>query len=589
MTTSANLIEENKKNNTEKNNYSIGGFLWSEKKTNNDEVVTLKNELGLDTCIAKLAVARDINSKNFEKYTNPKIKTTIPDPFVLDDMQKATKKIVNCILKKKKIGVFGDYDVDGSSATSLICNFFSEIGVEYESYIPDRINEGYGANIDAFELLKEKGCALILTLDCGTTSFEPIELISRKNVDVIVVDHHQQSELLPKAFAIINPKKKKDSSNLNNLCATGVTFFLVISLSRELKKNNSLKIKLPNLIKYLDLVALATVCDLVKLDQVNRAFVKQGIKIINQTNNIGLNALVQESSINQFLNEYHLGFVLGPRINAGGRVGNSRIGVDLLTSNDTNMSNILSKKLCDFNNLRKSIEYQVEKEAINQVIPEDQNIICVHNNNWHPGVLGIVASKLTNKFMRPSIVISEDNEICSASCRSVSSFDIGKFILDSVKNGMLTSGGGHKMAGGFKIKRSKIKDFKLSLKNKFVTNVDNLKKNYDSELKISAIDNQLFHKINKFSPFGIGNPKPKFLINDVVIRYPRVVGEKHISFYFEDYCSTRIKAISFDSLGTKLGDVIKSSDSIKSAVVSINLNTWDGQENAELILEDIII
>ena len=363
----------------------------------------------------------------------------------------------------------------------------------------------------------------------------------------------------------------------------------MISLSRELKKNNSLKIKLPNLIKYLDLVALATVCDLVKLDQVNRAFVKQGIKIINQTNNIGLNALVQESSINQFLNEYHLGFVLGPRINAGGRVGNSRIGVDLLTSNDTNMSNILSKKLCDFNNLRKSIEYQVEKEAINKVIPEDQNIICVHNKNWHPGVLGIVASKLTNKFMRPSIVISEDNEICSASCRSVSSFDIGKFILDSVKNGMLTSGGGHKMAGGFKIKRSKIKDFKLSLKNKFVTNVENLKKNYDSELKISAIDNQLFHKINKFSPFGIGNPKPKFLINDVVIRYPRVVGEKHISFYFEDYCSTRIKAISFDSLGTKLGDVIKNSDSIKSAVVSINLNTWDGQENAELILEDIII
>ena len=334
-------------------------------------------------------------------------------------MQKATKKIVNCILKKKKIGIFGDYDVDGSSATSLICNFFSEIGVEYESYIPDRIKEGYGANIDAFESLKEKGCALILTLDRGTTSFEPIELISRKNVDVIVVDHHQQSELLPKAFAIINPKKKKDSSNLNNLCATGVTFFLVISLSRELKKNNSLKIKLPNLIKYLDLVALATVCDLVKLDQVNRAFVKQGIKIINQTNNIGLNALVQESSINQFLNEYHLGFVLGPRINAGGRVGNSRIGVDLLTSNDTNMSNILSKKLCDFNNLRKSIEYQVEKEAINKGIPEDQNIICVHNKNWHPGVLGIVASKLTNKFMRPSIVISEDNEVCSASCRSV--------------------------------------------------------------------------------------------------------------------------------------------------------------------------
>ena len=589
MTTNANLIEGNKKNNTEKYNYSISGFLWSEKQINNNDVVTLKNELGIDTCIAKLAVARGINSKNLENYTNPKIKTTIPDPFVLDDMEKASKKIVDCILNKQKIGVLGDYDVDGSSATSLICNFFAEIGVEYEFYIPDRIKEGYGPNIDAFESLKHKGCVLILTLDCGTTSFEAVEFITNKNVDVIVVDHHQQSRLLPKAFAIINPKKDKDISKLDNLCATGVTFFLIISISRELKKNNSFKLKLPNLIKYLDLVALATICDLVKLDQVNRTFVKQGIKIINQTKNIGLNALIQESSINQFLNEYHLGFIVGPRINAGGRVGNSRIGVNLLTSKDSKTSNILSKKLCDFNNLRKSIEIKVEREAISQVILEDQNIICVHNKNWHPGVLGIVASKLTNKFMRPSIVISEDTEMCSASCRSVRSFDIGKFILDSVNEGILASGGGHKMAGGFKIESSKIEDFKLFLKNKFVPNIENLKKNYDSELKISTIDHQLFHKINNFSPFGIGNPKPKFIIKNVVIRYPKVVGDKHLSFYLEDYYSTRIKAISFSSLGTKLGDVIKSSAPIKSALVSVTLNSWDGQENVELNVEDLII
>ena len=364
---------------------------------------------------------------------------------------------------------------------------------------------------------------------------------------------------------------------------------MLISLSRELKKNNFFKFKLPNLIKYLDLVALATICDLVKLDQVNRAFVKQGIKVINQTKNIGLNALIQESSINQYLNEYHLGFVIGPRINAGGRVGDSKIGVKLLTTREENISNILSKKLCDYNNLRKSIEHKVEKEAISQVILEDQNIICVHNKNWHPGVLGIVASKLTNKFMRPSIVISEDNEVCSASCRSVRSFDIGKFILDSVNDGILTSGGGHKMAGGFKIESSKIKDFKIVLKNKFIANVEDLKKNYDSELKISTIDNHLFHKINNFSPFGIGNPKPKFIINDVVIRYPKVVGEKHLSFYFEDFYSTRIKAISFGSLGTKLGDVIKTSAPIKSAVVSVTLNRWDGQENVELNVEDLII
>ncbi len=588
MISENNLIDANKKNNTEINNCSIKGYYWLENKVNESEVNKLKNQLNLDLYIAKLAASRGVTNTNFLNYTQPKVKTSLPDPLILDDMEKATSKIIQYIKRKKKIGMIGDYDVDGSSATSLLCNFFSDIGVSYEYYIPDRIKEGYGPNINAFKSLKKKGCNLVLTLDCGTTANESINLIVKENVEIIVVDHHLESDILPNAFAIINPQKKEDSSKLNNLCATGVVFFLIVSINRELKKQNYFNSASPNLIKYLDLVALATVCDLVKLDQINRAFVKQGVKIINQTTNIGLNSLVEESSINQSINEYHLGFILGPRINAGGRVGDSKIGVNLLTSKEKNISSILSKKLCDFNNLRKSIERKVEKEALAQVEKDSNDIICVSKKNWHPGVLGIVASRLTEKYMRPSIVISEDLEICSASCRSVKSFDMGKLILDSIKSGELISGGGHKMAGGFTIKRSKILDFKTFLKNKYKQKREDLEKIYDSELKISLIDNDLYNKVNEFSPFGIGNPRPKFIITNCYIRYPRVVGEKHLSLYLEDTYANKIKAIAFNSLGTKLGEMLQALDQINTIVVSLSLNSWAGKNNIEVIIEDLI-
>ena len=590
MQFNANLIDDTKKNNTEINNCSVKGYYWHEKYVKDTDVDVLKNELNLDLNIAKLAVSRGIKASEFNNYIDPKIKTSIPDPFVLHDMEKATLKIIQYIKTKKKIGIFGDYDVDGSSATSLLCNFFYDIGVSYEFYIPDRVHEGYGPNINALCKLKDKGCDLILTLDCGTTSIEEVKQINKQNVEIIIVDHHLESTVLPDAYAIINPKKKKDISRLDNLCATGVVFFLIISLNRELKKTDYYKSSSPNLIKYLDLVALATICDLVKLDEINRAFVKQGVKIINQTKNIGLSSLVQESSVNQVINEYHLGFVLGPRINAGGRVGDSKVGVNLLTSKEKNLSYVLSKKLNDFNNLRKNIEKNVEKEAFAQVVSDEEGIICVHKEGWHPGVIGIVAARLTEKFSRPSIVISEESEICTASCRSVKSFDIGEFIFESVRNGILISGGGHKMAGGFTIRKSKIDDFKLFLKNKYKKNIQDLKKGYESELKINLVNYDLYKKVDQFSPFGIGNPKPKFIIRDCFIKFPKVVGDKHISFYIEDIYSNRIKVISFGTLGTKLGNVIfQSRDIVSVFVVTLLLNNWAGKERTELLIEDIII
>lgn len=589
MEINSNLIHDIKKNNDEKNYYSVKGFSWNEKSVKESDVMNLQENLNLDKCIAKLAAARGISSLNFNNFINPKIKNLMPDPFVLDDMQKATFKILELIKENKKIGILGDYDVDGSSATALLCNFLNEINIPYEYYIPDRINEGYGPNVNALNNLKKKGCELILTLDCGITAESSINKVSKEGIDIIILDHHKEANSLPNAFAIINPKKKKDTSGLDNLCATGVVFFFIIAINRELRKIKFFKKNSPNLLKYLDLVALATICDLVKLDSLNRAFVKQGIKIINKSINIGINCLIENSSINQSINEYHLGFILGPQINAGGRVGDSKLGVNLLTSNQKSISTIISRKLYNFNKLRKTIEKKVEKEALKQIKDKNKSVICVHAENWHPGVIGIVAARITEKFNMPSIVISEDNEICLASCRSVKSYDIGELIIDLVKEKILISGGGHKMAGGFKIKKSMINKLKLHLEKELCKDKQDSEKYFESELNLSLINKKLFYSIESFSPYGIGNPKPKFIIKDCFIKYPKIVGDKHYSFFVEDSYGNRVKAISFNSVGTRIGEIIELCSVTKFLVVSLTLNKWAGEENVELILEDIVI
>ena len=588
MKTDFNFIEDCKKNNNQKNNYSIKGFNWSEKESSDLEVNKIKDDLNLDLSIAKM-ISRGISRSNFDNFINPKIKNLIPDPFVLHDMEKATLRVIKSIKENKKIGILGDYDVDGSSATALLCNYLSEINISYEYYIPDRISEGYGPNVNALKNLKNKGCELILTLDCGTTAETSINMISEDGVDVIILDHHIESVTLPNAYAIINPKQKSDTSSLNHLCATGVVFFFVVAINRELKKIKYFINSSPNLIKYLDLVALATVCDLVKLDNLNRAFVKQGIKVMNNSKNMGINCLIENSSINQMINEYHLGFILGPQINAGGRVGDSRMSVNLLTSKDKSISSVIAQKLYEFNNLRKSIEKKVEQEALKQISTNDENIICVHDENWHPGVIGIVAARITEKFNTPSIVISENTDVCSASCRSVKSYDIGALIIELVENNILVSGGGHKMAGGFKIRRSKISELKINLRDRFNKSAQDLKKQFESELNISVINKEFFATIDKFSPYGVGNPKPKFLIRDCFIKYPRIVGEKHYSFFVENSLGDRIKAISFNSVGTSLGKVIETENFTKALIVSLTMNRWDGEESVELFLEDIVV
>ena len=395
-----------------KKNISVKKQYWFEKDFNSKKEKNFL-EKKINPVLSRLLSSRNVEANNFEDYMNPKIKNILPDPFILHDMEIATNKIVEIIKEKKKIGIFGDYDVDGSTSTALLSRYFKEAGVEFEFYIPDRIKEGYGPNQDAFAKLVDSNCELIITLDCGTTAFKEIDFTNKKGVDVIVIDHHKQGKELPKAFAIVNPNKQSDNSNLVNLCAAGVTFFLLVSLNRELKKINFFKDGEPNLIFFLDLVALGTVCDLVKIDHLNRAFIKQGLRILNHSPNLGVSSILKESKIDSEVTDYHLGFVIGPRINAGGRVGKSSLGAELLLCNENKIANVMALRLGEFNNLRKKIEKAVEIKAVGMVHENDQ-IICVNSKNWHPGVIGIVASRLVEKFNRPSIVISEDEKLCKA-------------------------------------------------------------------------------------------------------------------------------------------------------------------------------
>ncbi len=582
------IDQEQSKNQNLKNLISLKNQEWVQ----NDIDTKLENELSikfkLNPLISKLLSIRKISPENIPNFFNPKIKNLLPDPSLLDDMNIATEKIVKLILERKKIGVFGDYDVDGITSTVIICQYLKQIGVDFDFYIPDRQNEGYGPSINGFEKLISNECEIILTLDCGINSLKEIDFVKEKNIDVIIVDHHKEGQSLPNAYAIINPNKKNDKSNLYNLCAAALTFFLIISINRKLKQKKFFKNSSPNLMECLDLVALATICDVVRLDLINRTFVKQGLKILNQSKNLGLVSLLNESQIKTEINDYHLGYVIGPRINAGGRMGNSLLGVELLLSSDQSIASVMAKKLSDYNALRKKVEKSVESEAM-KMVKDDEKIICVNSKKWHEGVIGIVASRLTEKYNRPSIVISEQKDIGKASCRSVTDFDIGELILQAQTDGILESGGGHKMAGGFSIQLEKISEFKEFISERYYKGKKEIIKFYDSEIKLSSINNSLFFEIERLSPFGPGNPRPKFLIKDCFLKYSKIVGDYHLSCFFEDIYGNGIRGIAFNAIKNGISRILELKGSEVNLICTIKLNKWNDDEKTELQIEDIIV
>ena len=580
------------------NEFSLSGKNWIYKKFDPSYIEYLKENFLLDEITAKLLSIRNIKKESIKSFLDPSIKNLIPNPNTLKDMEKTTFRILKAINDNGRIGIFGDYDVDGASSTALIGNYFRNIKQDFEIYIPDRKSEGYGPSIKGFQKLIDKKVDLIITVDCGTMSYDAIEYANKNNVDVIVLDHHQSEIKLPEAYSIINPNRLDDQSNLNYLCAAGVCFMTLISINSALRKQQwfiKKKIKEPNLLDFLDLVSLGTICDVVPLIGLNRAIVKQGLKIINLKKNLGLKTLIDLCNIEAKASTYHLGYVIGPRINAGGRVGKCSHGANLLLNNNAKESFQIATELEQFNLDRKKLETDLLNVVLNTVNKEIHDpVLVLYGNDWHEGVIGIIASRIKEKFNKPTIIISLKDNIGKASARSIIGFDIGAVILAAIQDKILIKGGGHKMAGGFSIEESKIKKFKEFIIKKFNKKIEKkLEKNniyLDGLISASALNLEFYNKVEKLSPFGSGNPEPKFVIENVKVLKSSVVGKNHIKSILVSKDGSVIKTIAFNSFDIDLGQFLLNNKKNSFNIAGkLSLNEWKGEKNVEFIIDDISV
>jgi len=577
---------------------SVSGKNWISKKFNSEDINFFKTNYFLDEIVAKLLSIRKIKKEEVNFFLNPLIKNILPNPYVLKDMDIAIERMEEAILNKEKIGIFGDYDVDGATSVSVLGKYFELLNIPFEIYIPDRKSEGFGPNEKGFSELIDLGVKLIFTVDCGTLSYSPIEFAKKKNTDVIILDHHQSEIMLPPALAIVNPNRFDDKSELNYLCAAGVCFMFLIALNKRLREQNWFldnTIKEPDLMSVLDLVSLGTVCDVVPLIGLNRAIVYQGLKILKKKKNLGLKTLIEVCKIEHNITTHDLGYVLGPRINAGGRVGKSTHGANLLLNQNSKNAFKLSVDLNTYNKERQILETKLLNKILNTDHANSKDpVIILYGENWHEGIIGIIAARVKEKYNKPTIIISVNGNIGKGSGRSIQGFDLGSTIIGAVQSTLLVKGGGHKMAAGFTIDMNNIIKFKEYVFRKFKSiNIDlTEKKNYyfDTEIAPSAMNIEFFEKINSLAPFGSGNSEPRFIIRDVKLVNSRIVGEKHIKTVFVGADTTILKGISFNSVETDLGSYLLQKN-IKPFDIAgkLSLNEWRGQRNVEFIIDDISV
>ena len=577
---------------------SVSGKIWISKNYNDETVNFLKENFNLSEIVSKLIAIRNIKLDEVNLFLKPKIKNLLPNPFVLKDMDKAVDRTIDAIKENQMIGIFGDYDVDGATSTAVLGNYFNDISQKIKIYIPDRKTEGYGPSIQGFKRLISDGSKLIFTVDCGTMSFDTIEFSQKENTDVLVLDHHQSELNLPNAFSIVNPNRYDDKSKLNYLCAAGVCFMFLVALNKKLREINWFnenKIKEPDLMNYLDLVSLGTVCDVVPLVGLNRALVSQGLEILKKKSNLGIKTLKNICGIETNLNTYHLGYIIGPRINAGGRVGKCSHGANLLTSKDSKETFKIASELETYNKERKLIENSMLKKIESSiVIDSGEPVIVLSGHNWHGGIIGIVASRIKEKYNKPTVIISVEKGLGRASARSIVGFDIGTLIISAVQNNILKKGGGHKMAGGFSIEEGKIQEFKNFITKKFLKIKKNLIKSnslfFDSKISPSALNENFFLEINSLSPFGSGNPEPRFVLENLELVKSTIVGEKHIRSLLSAQDGSVVKSVTFNAVKTDLETYLLSKNQKKINIFGkLSLNEWKGQKNVEFIIDDISV
>jgi len=575
---------------------SVSGKNWVFKKFNSSDIKIYSEDYSLSEIVAKLLSIRKKNIEDIGLFLNPTIKNLMPNPLTLKDMENAIERTYQGIKKRELIGIFGDYDVDGATSTALLARYFLSINQKIQTYIPDRKREGYGPSVEGFNNLIKLGTKIIFTVDCGTLSFEPIKIAQSQNIDVIVLDHHQSDLKLPNACAIVNPNRYDDTSKLNYLCAAGVCFMFLVALNKKLRDRNWFeeeKINEPNILNFLDLVSLGTVCDVVPLVDLNRAIVTQGLKVLKKRSNLGLKTLYDLCKIESQPTTYHLGYILGPRINAGGRVGKSSHGAELLASDDPQRTYQIANDLNKSNKERQSIELMLSEKVNSEVKNfQDDPVLILTGNGWHEGIIGIVASRIKEKYNKPTILISINESLGKGSARSIFGFDIGTQIIKATQSGIVEKGGGHKMAGGFTIKKENIplfRDFLIKNFKKSKLSSSKIVNLYlDSIIAPSALNEEFYSEIERLAPFGSGNSEPKFVIENLQVITSDLVADKHIKTVLHAKDGSVIKSIAFNAKDSPLELYLNKKNKKKFNIAGImNLNEWRGKKSVEFIIEDI--
>jgi single-stranded-DNA-specific exonuclease len=580
---------------------SARGFTWRERlgRAEANVATMIAQQHGLPDLLGRILASRGIGVDEVGVTLEPTIKALMPDPSTLTDMDKAAGRIADAIERREKIAIFGDYDVDGACSSALMRRFLNAHGLDGRIYIPDRIFEGYGPNPQAIETLVKEGARLIVTVDCGVTSFEALAHAKALGADVVVLDHHQADERLPTVDAVVNPNRQDDLSGLGHLCAAGVTFMALVATSRELRRRGAYGKDLPppNLLALLDLVALATVADVVPLRTLNRAFVVRGLEIMRERHNAGLRALLDAASLNQPPTPYHLGFVLGPRINAGGRIGDAALGARLLSIEDDGEAARIAALLDKLNRERKAIETEMLAAATaeaDRLVDEDPDrpIVMVGSEAWHKGVVGLVASRLVERFRRPSCVIAwEKGGQGTGSLRSIAGVDIGGAVRALTADGLLVKGGGHAMAAGLTLERGKLEAVRerldALLRHQATTARAATALEIDGALTPAGVSEEFIDLVEKAGPYGQGNPSPRFAFPAHRVRFAKVMGEAHIRCTLEASDGSKLDAIAFRAVGQPVGDLLQGSNGMPLHVAGhLRRDTWGGRNRIELQIED---
>ena len=584
---------------------SARGYVWRERLEPQSRALAtaISQRHGLSDMIARVLAARGATLDGVPVILDPTLKALMPDPSNLRDMDKAAARLAEAIEKSEPVAIFGDYDVDGASSSALLARFLRFHDTPARIYIPDRIFEGYGPNATAIETLIKEGAKLIVTVDCGTTSFEPLAVAKRLKTDCMVIDHHQADERLPDVLAVVNPNRQDDISGQGNLCAAGVVFLVLVAVARELRKRKFYTDrKEPDLLSLLDIVALATVADVVPLTGLNRAYVKKGLAVMHARENIGLKALADAAGLAQPPTPYHLGFILGPRINAGGRIGDAALGAKLLSSEDPVEAQKIAELLDRLNRERKTIETAMLEEAIglaeHQVMAEpDRPIVIVGAETFHKGIVGLVASRLTERFHRPSCVIAWEKQGDGAaaegtgSLRSIAGIDLGGAVRAAVAKGLLVKGGGHAMAAGLTVKRENLKALDTFLVHELADASSSVRAaaslDIDAALMASGATRELMDLLERAGPYGQGNAQPRFVFPAHRVKFAKLVGEAHVRLVLEAADGGRLEAIAFRAAGQPLGDLLMNAGGMPLHVAgALRRDTWGGREKIELAIDD---